>query len=235
MNEYEVEALLYHAFRIQGAERLGFGSIVASGPNAVVLHYTANDRKMTDRDLCLIDAGAEVDYYTADVTRVFPVGSVFSKEQREIYSAVLEVQKSCIVMARPGKTMKEIHEQAVEVLVEQLRKLKILKGSSREIIKKEDYKKFYPHRTGHWLGMDVHDVGRYYGKTMEIPRKLEPGMVLTVEPGLYFPLEPSTPGKYRGIGVRIEDDILVTPRGPRVLTSGVPREVDEIEALRNPL
>ncbi|MBI1861501.1 MAG: aminopeptidase P family protein [Deltaproteobacteria bacterium] len=233
MYEYEVEALLFHAFRIQGAERLGYGSIVAGGSNACCLHYVANNKRLNEKDLLLIDAGAELDYFTSDITRVFPVGQVFSKEQREIYSAVLTAQKSCIKMARPGKTMRDLHDHATEVLVDELKKLKILKGPTPQIIKKLEHKRYYPHGTGHWLGMDVHDVGRYYAQRLQDPRKLAPGMVFTIEPGLYFGADSDAPAKYKGIGVRIEDDIVITNQGCRVLTSGVPKEIEEIESLRS--
>lgn len=231
MYEYEVEAILFHAFRVRGAGRLGYGSIVASGANACVLHYVSNDRKMTANDLLLIDAGAEFDYYTADITRVFPVGGTFSQEQREVYAAVLKAQKEAIKLARPGKTMRDIHNCAVEVLTEEMKRMKVLKGPTKQLIAKKDYFAYYPHNTGHWLGMDVHDVGKYYNGSLQSPRKLEPGMVFTIEPGLYFGNEASTPARYRGIGVRIEDDILITSNGCRVLTSGVPKEIDEVESI----
>ncbi len=231
MYEYEIEAVLYHAFRARGAQRVGYGSIVASGSNACVLHYVANNRRMEDKDLVLVDAGAEFDYYTADVTRVFPVSGTFTKEQREIYSAVLTAQKECIQQARPGKTMHDIHATAVEVLVEEMKKLKILKGPTKSLIKNRDYFPWFPHSTGHWLGMDVHDVGKYYCESYENYRKLQPGVVFTVEPGLYFPPDSNAPARYRGIGIRIEDDILVTANGSQVLTSGVPKEVEEIETI----
>jgi len=231
MFEYEVEAVLYHGFRIHGASRLGYSSIVASGANSCVLHYNANNRRMAEKDLLLVDAGAEFDYYTADITRVFPVGGTFTEEQREVYGAVLKAQKACIAMARPGKTLRDIHDGAVEVLVEELKKLKVLKGPSNSIIKKKEYLAFYPHSTGHWLGMDVHDVGKYYQAKYESARRLQPGMVFTIEPGLYFGLDSPGPSKYKGIGVRIEDDILITSTGCRIMTSGVPKEIEEVESL----
>lgn len=213
---------------------MGYGAIVASGANACVLHYVNNDRKMAPNELLLIDAGGEFDYYTADITRVFPVSGTFSPEQRDIYGAVLAAQKSCIKMARPGKTQRDIHNHAVEVLVEELKKLKILKGSSKTLIDKKAYFSYYPHNTGHWLGMDVHDVGKYYNGQYDSFRKLEPGMTITIEPGLYFGASVSAPARYKGIGVRIEDDILITSSGCKVLTSGVPKEIDEIESLTSP-
>jgi Xaa-Pro aminopeptidase len=232
MFEYEVEAILYHSFRAGGAGRLGYESIVASGPNACCLHYRNNDRRMGEKDLLLVDAGAEYDYYTSDITRTYPVGGTFTQEQREVYQAVLNAQKECIRMVRPGKTLRDIHARAVEVLTEELRKLKVLKGPSAPLIKKRAYYPFYPHNTGHWLGLDVHDAGPYYTGDYDKARKLEPGMVFTIEPGLYFaPDASSSPARYRGIGVRIEDDILVTSNGCRVLTSGVPKEIDEVESI----
>lgn len=231
MYEYEVEAVLHHAFRVRGAQRAGYGSIVASGPNACVLHYVANDRRMSAQDLVLVDAGAEFEYYTADITRVYPAGGSFTKEQREIYDAVLVAQKEGIRLARPGKSMLDIHLAVIEVLVEGLKKLKVLKGPTKQIIKKREYYPWYPHNTGHWLGMDVHDVGKYYNGRFDNPRKLVPGMVCTIEPGLYFAPDSNAPARYRGIGVRIEDDVLVTTSGNEVLTSAVPKEVDEIETL----
>ncbi len=229
MFEYEVEAVLHHAFRARGSARVGYGSIVASGPNACVLHYHANSRRMADRDLLLIDAGAEFDYYTADITRVFPVNGRFTVEQREVYSSVLKVQKELVRLVKPGRTLRELHETAVELLTEELRALRVLKGPTKQLVKKKEYFSYYPHGTGHWLGMDVHDAGRYYAEKYENPRKLQAGMVHTIEPGLYF--GPEAPARLRGIGVRIEDDVLVTSDGHRVLTSGVPKEIDEIESI----
>lgn len=231
MYEYEIEAALYHAFRGQGAGRLGYGSIVAGGANACVLHYVANSKKLETQDLLLIDAGAEFDYYTADITRCFPVSGQFTTEQKEIYSAVLKAQKSCVKMARPGKSMKDLHNHAIEVLVEELKRLKILKGSSASLIKNKAYLPFYPHGTGHWLGMDVHDSGRYFSECYDTPRKLEPGMVITIEPGLYFSAGTKAPSRYHGIGIRIEDDVLITSSGNKVLTTGAPKEIEEIETL----
>jgi len=232
MYEYEVEALLYHSFRIQGAARLGYPSIVASGPNACVLHYHANNRKMNSGELLLVDAGGEFDYYTADITRTYPVNGRFSQEQREVYLAVLQAQKECIKMAKPGKTLIEIHHAACEILTEELRKLKVLKGTTASLLKKGAFHAFYPHGTSHWIGMDVHDSGPYFQTGINKPLKLEPGMVFSIEPGLYFsPDSNVVPPRYRGIGVRIEDDILVTPTGCKVLTAGAPKELEEVESL----
>jgi Xaa-Pro aminopeptidase len=232
MFEYEVEAVLYHSFRVHGANRVGYNSIVASGSNACVLHYINNNRKMQDHELLLVDAGAEYDYYTADITRTYPISGTFTQEQREVYGAVLKAQKEVIKTARPGKTLLNLHELAIEVLVEELRKMKVLKGTTAQIIKKKEFRQFFPHGTSHWLGMDVHDIGKYYNGDYTSPRRLEPGMTFTVEPGLYFSPEYSQGvSRYRGIGVRIEDDVLVTSTGAKVLTSGVPKEIEEVESL----
>jgi Xaa-Pro aminopeptidase len=161
------------------------------------------------------------------------VGNQFSPEQRDVYQSVLLAQKECVAMARPGKTLKDIHEHAVEVLTEELKRLKVLKGTTSSLIKSGAYRPYYPHGTGHWLGMDVHDVGRYYEQTYANSRKLKPGMVFTVEPGLYFGPDSKAPNKLRGIGVRIEDDVLITDKGHQVLTSAVPKEIEEIESLRS--
>ena len=233
MYEYEIEAALFQSFRAQGADRVGYESIVAAGSNACVLHYIENSKKMQARDLLLIDAGAEYQYYTADITRCFPVGGRFSEPQKEVYSAVLNAQKACIDEAKPGSTMKKIHDTAVEVLVEELKKLKLLKGPSSKIIKDKSYRQYFPHGTGHWLGMDVHDVGRYYDGDYDTSRKLKAGYAFTIEPGLYFGPGTQAPAKYKGIGVRIEDDIVITNKGCRILTAGVPKEIDEVENLCN--
>src|SRR5580692_9245262 len=224
MHEYEVEALLLDTFRRHGSERPAYGSIVGSGPNACVLHYRKNDRRMEEGDLLLIDAGCEYGYYASDVTRTFPVGGSFSKPQQAIYELVLEAQVEAIAASRVGQTLDAIHMLSVGVIARGLVGLGLLTGDPEKIIEAGDYKRFFMHRTSHWLGMDVHDVGAYFvdGK----PRALEPGMVLTVEPGIYIaPDEPSVPVEWRGIGVRIEDDVLVTPGEPDVLTVGIPKTV----------
>jgi Xaa-Pro aminopeptidase len=229
--EYQVQSLIEQDFKAKGAARVGYGSIVASGDNACTLHYIENTKMLKEGELLLIDAGAEYEYYSGDITRTFPVSKKFSKEQKEIYSAVLKVQKECIKMVKPGLRYKEIHNCAVEGLSEELRKLKILTGTTKSIIEKKEYFKYFPHGTGHWLGMDVHDAGYYFDKSYDTPRKIEANMVFTIEPGLYF--GKGSPAKYQGIGVRIEDNILVTNNGCKVLTSHVPKEVEEIEALRS--
>lgn len=225
--EYEIQAEIEHTFGLNGCTP-AYPSIVASGYNSCVLHYIENNRQMQENDLLLIDAGCACDYYNADITRTFPVSGKFTTEQQIIYDLVLQAQLQAISQVYPGNHYSKIHETAVRVLVEGLMDLKLLVGDIEEIIKEEKYKPFYMHRTGHWLGLDVHDVGVYqYG---ENPQVLQPGQVLTVEPGIYIspyikPVEgqPEVPEKWRGIGVRIEDDVLVTLEGQEVLTAGVPK------------
>lgn len=225
--EYEIQAEIEHTFGLNGCTP-AYPSIVASGYNSCVLHYIENNRQIQENDLLLIDAGCACDYYNADITRTFPVSGKFTTEQQIIYDLVLQAQLQAISQVYPGNPYSKIHETAVRVLVEGLMDLKLLVGDIEEIIKEEKYKPFYMHRTGHWLGLDVHDVGVYqYG---ENPQVLQPGQVLTVEPGIYIspyikPVEgqPEVPEKWRGIGVRIEDDVLVTLEGHEVLTAGVPK------------
>lgn len=225
--EYEIQAEIEHTFGLNGCTP-AYPSIVASGYNSCVLHYIENNRQIQENDLLLIDAGCACDYYNADITRTFPVSGKFTTEQQIIYDLVLQAQLQAISQVYPGNPYSKIHETAVRVLVEGLMDLKLLVGDIEEIIKEEKYKPFYMHRTGHWLGLDVHDVGVYqYG---ENPQVLQPGQVLTVEPGIYIspyikPVEgqPEVPEKWRGIGVRIEDDVLVTFEGHEVLTAGVPK------------
>ena len=229
--EYELEALLEYHFRSAGGSGTAYPSIVASGANATILHYIQNDRRMRDGDLVLIDAGAEFDGYCSDVTRTFPVGSGYSPPQRRIYEIVLQAQKEGIAAVRPGTTMEDIHRRATRVLVEGLLELGLLSGEADVLIEKGEHTRFYMHRTGHWLGLDVHDVGRY--RIDGAARPLEPGMVLTVEPGIYIAEDLEDVGDhYRGIGVRIEDDVLVTEDGHEVLSAAIPKEVDDIEAIR---
>ena len=225
--EYEIQAEIEHTFGLNGCTP-AYPSIVASGYNSCVLHYIENNRQMQENDLLLIDAGCACDYYNADITRTFPVSGKFTAEQQIIYDLVLQAQLQAISQVYPGNPYSKIHETAVRVLVEGLMDLKLLVGDIEEIIKEEKYKPFYMHRTGHWLGLDVHDVGVYqYG---ENPQVLQAGQVLTVEPGIYIspyikPVEgqPEVPEKWRGIGVRIEDDVLVTFDSHEVLTAGVPK------------
>ena len=228
MFEYEVEALLLETFRKNGSERPAYGSIVGSGANATVLHYRTNNRRMEDNDLLLIDAGCEYGYYASDVTRTFPVSGKFTPEQRAIYQIVLDSQLAGIEATRVGATIEEVHKKSVEVITRGLRDLGILQGEVDELIENEAFKPFYMHRTSHWLGMDVHDVGSYYLDNK--PRLLESGMVLTVEPGVYIARDcDKVDAKWRGIGVRIEDDILVTPEGPQNLTGDIPKSVADVE------
>lgn len=231
MYEYEIEALLEFHFRRLGAAGPAYSSIVASGANATILHYITNEKQMQDGDLLLIDAAAEYANYCSDVTRTFPVGRRFTAPQREIYDLVLTAQKEAIAMLKPGVKFDDVHAHATEILVDGLRGFGLLSGDTKEIIEKGDHRKFYMHRTSHWLGMDVHDVGKY--KLGEDSRILEPGMILTVEPGIYIAEDAEgVDDRYRGIGVRIEDDILVTADGHDVLTKEIPKEVSELEALR---
>ena len=227
MHEYEVEAMLLDTFRKQGSERPAYGSIVGSGPNACILHYRLNNRKMEPGELLLIDAGCEYGYFASDVTRTFPVGGEFSKQQQAIYELVLDAQLAGIAETKVGSTLDAIHAKCVEVITRGLVRLGLLVGAPEKLIAEEAYKPFYMHRTSHWLGMDVHDVGAYFvdGK----PRKLEAGMVLTVEPGIYIGRDyDKVPAEWRGIGVRIEDDIVVTADGPDNLTAAIPKTVEEI-------
>ena len=228
VHEYEVEAELLGHFRAHGA-REAYGSIVGSGPNSCVLHYVENTRRMEDGDLLLIDAGCEYECYASDITRTFPVGGRFSPEQRAVYDVVLAAQKAAIAKCRPGHRFNEPHEETVRVITRGLARLGLLKGAPAKLVKDGAYRKFYMHRAGHWLGLDVHDVGDY--KVGGEWRELEPGMVLTVEPGIY--IAPGTRGiarKWWGIGVRIEDDVLVTRGEPEVLTAGLIKEPEEVEA-----
>ncbi|MBU2822719.1 Xaa-Pro dipeptidase, partial [Acidithiobacillus ferrooxidans] len=231
MLEYELAAEIEHVFRRLGSPSVAYPSIVGGGINGCILHYTENDAELRDGDLVLIDAGAEVGAYAGDITRTLPVNGVFSPAQREVYEVVLASQKVAIAAVQVGRSVTDYHDEAVKVLVDGLLELKILSGSRDAVIEQGSYKAFYMHRTGHWLGMDVHDVGHYRSADQSW-RKLEAGMVLTVEPGLYFsPDNPSVPERWRGIGVRIEDDVLVTTGGPDVLSSEVPKEVAEVEAM----
>jgi Xaa-Pro aminopeptidase len=228
--EYEIEATLRYVFRRHGSPRPGYPPIVASGPNATILHYTTNNRRIEEGDLLLIDAGTEYGYFTGDITRTYPASGTFTEEQAAVYQIVLDAQVEAIKAVRPGATFIEPHDRAVRVLTEGLARLGLLEGDPDKIIEEGGYKKFYMHRTSHWLGMDVHDAGPY--KVADEWRRLEPGMVLTIEPGIYIAadLEDVEP-RYRGIGVRIEDDVLVTASGNEVLSARVPKTIEEIEGL----
>ena len=231
MAEFEVEALVDFTFRRRGATGPAYPSIVASGPNATILHYVDNDRVLAENELLLIDAGAEHGGYCADVTRTFPVGRRYSGPQRALYDAVLAAQQAAIDTIRPGATLEGAHQAAVHILVDALLAEHLLDGSADEIVEKALYRRFYMHRTSHWLGRDVHDVGNY--AVAGAPRPLEPGMVLTVEPGLYVPADADdVPAPFRGVGIRIEDDVLVTTAGSEVLSAAAPKQVADIESLR---
>jgi Xaa-Pro aminopeptidase len=227
--EYEVEGEMLRVMRGQGAVP-AFPPTVAGGVNACTMHYQANRAKLRAGDLLLVDAGAEVDCYASDITRTYPVSGVFSREQRAIYDIVLQAQLAAIDEVRPGQVFSAAHDVAVAIISEGLCALGLLKGSPAKAIAEGSYKRFFPSKTGHWLGLDVHDVGDY--RVDGDPRVLEPGMVVTVEPGIYIaPDDKGVPERWRGIGVRIEDDIAVGRDGPDVLTADVPKDIDELEAL----
>jgi len=233
-SEAGLEAEIIYEFMRNGARFPAYPCIVGAGRNACVMHYVRNDGALKDGDLVLIDAGAEYRYYASDVTRTFPVNGKYSPAQRAVYEVVLRAQLAAIATVRPGATYNEPHETAVKAMVEGLVDLGLLKGAVDDLIKNETYKKFCVHKSSHWLGLDVHDVGDY--RVDDAWRTLEPGMVLTVEPGIYLPDDESVPAQYRGIGIRIEDDVLVTRTGSEVLTAAAPKLIDEVEALmRDPL
>lgn len=230
INEFQIEAELTSSFISQGARHPAYPSIVGGGKNACILHYTENNSVIEDGDLVLVDAGAEYEFYAADITRTFPINGVFSDEQRAIYEVVLEAQTAAIEQVRPGNIWDDPHKAAVRVITEGLVDLQILTGEVDNLVESEAYRPYFMHKTGHWLGLDVHDVGEY--KIDDQWRSFEPGMVTTVEPGLY--LSRGIPGldpKWFDIGVRIEDDVLVTNIGNEVITSGVPKVISEIEGL----
>jgi Xaa-Pro aminopeptidase len=230
LQEYQLEALIEQVFRRHGAAGPAYTSIVGAGPNATVLHYINNDGELRDGDLLLIDAGAEYKGYASDITRTFPINGRYSEAQREIYDLVLKAQMACVEMVRPGTTHDQLKQRSIEILTEGMVELGLLNGKPEELIKEKKYEQFYMHGLGHMLGIDVHDVGRYYYG--QESRALEPGVVMTVEPGIYIsPDTKDIPEKYLGIGVRIEDDVLCTNNGPRVLTTKVPKQAEEIEEL----
>jgi len=230
MKEFEVEALIEHFFRRHGAAGPAYTSIIGAGANATVLHYISNIGELRDGELLLIDAGAEYHGYASDITRTFPINGRYTKAQREIYDLVLETQMACVEMVRPGTTHDELKSHSIELLTAGMVRLGLLQGNPAQLIKDKKYEKLYMHGLGHMLGIDVHDVGVYYYDKQS--RALEPGTVMTVEPGLYIsPDSKDIPEQYLRIGVRIEDDVLCTNNGPRVLTSKVPKHADEIEEL----
>ena len=228
--EYQVQAEIEYAFRRRGGSGPGYGTIVATGANSTILHYRAGDALLEDGQVCLVDAGGEYEWYTADVTRTFPVSGEFTKAQRDLYDLCLAAQKQGIEAVRPGVTVDELHDRTIRTLTEGLIALGLMKGTADERIADKAFRKYFMHRTSHWLGMDVHDVGDYYadGKS----RALAPGMVLTIEPGLYVPEDDAeAPKEMRGVGIRIEDDVLVTETGHENLTAAVPKEPGEVEAV----
>ena len=229
MMEYEIEAELLYEFRRHGSQFPAYWPIVAGGANACILHYRDNDRRLEDGSLLLIDAGCELDGYAADITRTFPVNGRYSGPQREIYELVLAAQLAAIDAVKPGNPWNAPHDAAVKVIARGLIDLGLCQGTLDAVLEKEDYKRFYMHRTGHWLGLDVHDAGDY--KEAGEWKPLRPGMTLTVEPGCYVRPGESVPERFWNIGVRIEDDALVTPAGCEILTAGAPKLVDEVEAL----
>jgi Xaa-Pro aminopeptidase len=230
MMEWEIEALVDYNFRKRGAAGPSYPSIIASGANAATLHYIQNDRELRTGELLLIDAGCEYDFYASDVTRTFPVSARFGPLQRDLYEIVLAAQLKAIETIGPGVNFDAPHEAALHVLVEGMCRVGLLKGSPDEAIKSASYRRYFMHRTSHWLGMDVHDVGLY--RVGGQSRILDPGMVLTAEPGIYIAADDDeAPAEFRGIGIRIEDDVLVTPDGHEVMTAAIPKTVAEVEAL----
>ncbi|RDV29100.1 Xaa-Pro aminopeptidase [Alteromonas aestuariivivens] len=227
--EYQLEAEIHHEFAMAGARSPAYGTIVGSGENACILHYTENASQLQAGDLVLIDAGAEYQGYAADITRTFPVSGTFSEAQKAIYNLVLDAQEGVLAMLKPGVTLPEASAVAVRILTEGLVKLNILKGTVDENIASKAWQQYFLHGLGHYLGLDVHDVGDY--KLNGEDRPLQPGMVITVEPGLYFPNQPQVPEAYRGIGVRIEDNVAITATGVEILTADVPKTVAGIEVL----
>ena len=230
INERQIQGILAHEFYMRGSARPGYSFIVASGNNATTLHYNFNDQECKNGDLLLIDAGAEYNYHTGDITRTFPINGRFTEPQRRVYEGVLKIQKEIIAYVKPGIYFKDLHKMAEEKLTDLMFDLGLLSGKKDDVMKANEHRKYYPHGVGHWLGMDVHDAGLYFIRGEARP--IEAGMCFTIEPGLYIPAEDkSAPQELRGIGVRIEDNILVTPGGCEVLTSSVPKEVSDIESL----
>ncbi|MET0751746.1 MAG: aminopeptidase P N-terminal domain-containing protein [Pyrinomonadaceae bacterium] len=235
MNEFQVESLMEAYMRDKGASGVAYNSIIGGGINACILHYVENNCPLNDGDLILIDAGAEYKGYASDITRTFPVNGKFTEAQRDVYDIVLDVQEKCIEATKTGNTVKSRQELSIELLTEGMKKLGLLKGKTEDLIKKKAYMKYYMHGVGHYLGLDVHDAGRYFTEQQaKNSRPFAPGMVLTVEPGLYIPPDDKdAPAKYRGIGIRIEDDVLVTEDGNVNLTAKVPKDAGAIEELMN--
>jgi Xaa-Pro aminopeptidase len=230
VNERALHGVFLKGVMERGCAREGYGSIVATGANATTLHYVFNDEVCRDGDLLLVDAGGEYGFYTGDITRTYPVNGRFNPTQKRVYQKVLDLQKKLVAMVKPGQTREGLQKETIAGLVDILLEEGLLKGKKQDLIDGKEYFKFYPHGVGHWLGMDVHDAG--LTEVNGEPRPLEPGFVMTIEPGLYIPVDmPGVPEEYRGIGIRIEDDILVTATGHENLTASCPKEVAELEAL----
>jgi Xaa-Pro aminopeptidase len=235
MNESNIESIIEHHFRMRGATGASYNSIIGGGINATILHYVENNMELKDGDLLLVDAGCGYKGYASDITRTFPVGGRFTEAQRDVYDIVLETEIACLEATKKGNTIKQRHELSIEMLTEGMKKLGLLKGKTKDLIKKQKFLKYYMHGVGHFLGLDVHDAGRYFSDHgAKNSRPFAPGMVLTVEPGLYIPADDKdAPAKYRGIGVRIEDDVLVTEDGNVNLTAKCPKQAEEIEEIMN--
>lgn len=231
MHEYELEAIMEYEYHKNGSQHVAYPSIVAGGANATILHYTSNRGVLRDGELVLVDSASEFDLYASDVTRTWPVNGRFTPEQRTLYEIVLAAQKAGIDAVRPGNRVSDSHDAAVGVIVDGLIEVGLLKGSRTALIETEAYNDYYFHNTGHWIGLDVHDVGRYREVPTTVSRKFEPGMTITVEPGIYVPLDLDCDSRFKGIGIRIEDDILCAPGGPQILSENIPKEIDEIQAL----
>lgn len=230
VSERQIQAVIAQKFYSEGAARVGYPYIIASGASATTLHYNFNDQICKNGDLLLIDAGAEFNYFSGDITRTFPVNGKFSEAQKKVYSGVLKIQKEMIAMLKPGLFFRDLHKLAEEKLTDLMFELGLLSGKKEDVIKANEHRKYYPHGIGHWLGMDVHDAGLYFIKGE--PRALEIGMCFTIEPGLYIPMDDKTaPPELRGIGVRIEDNIVITANACDILTSDAPKEIEDIEKL----
>ncbi|GDY25114.1 Xaa-Pro aminopeptidase [Agarivorans sp. Toyoura001] len=229
MFEYQLEAEIHHEFLMAGARSPAYGTIVGAGDNACILHYTENQSVMQNGDLVLIDAGAEYQMYAGDITRTFPVNGKFGPEQAKLYNVVLAAQVAAIEMLKPGVSIFEANQVVLNIMVSGLVELDIMQGDVATLIEEEAYKEYYMHGLGHWIGLDVHDVGNYYD--VKRTRPLAEGMVITIEPGLYIPADADVPAAYKGVGIRIEDDVVITANGSEVLTADVPKTIAEIEAL----
>jgi Xaa-Pro aminopeptidase len=229
MWEYQLEAEIHHEFLMAGSRAPAYGTIVGAGDNACILHYTENESVMQDGDLVLIDAGAEYQMYAGDITRTFPVNGKFSPEQAKLYKVVLDAQLAALDMLKPGVSIYEVNQVVLNIMVSGLVDLGIMQGDVATLIEEEAYKEYYMHGLGHWIGLDVHDVGDYYD--VKRTRPLVEGMAITIEPGLYIPADAEVPAAYQGIGIRIEDDVVITSDGREILTSNVPKSIAEIEAL----